>query len=124
MENEKTSCVPVSFSAVSMGAFALAGGVAAWGYFGGGAMSIAISTTGVSPFVHFAYGADGDWEHAAAAVEGSMEIYHMASSYVEGIQITGIPVLYQDAVLTGDSGGFVTNCFTAAASAFLRGWGF
>jgi hypothetical protein len=96
-------------------------GVAAWGALGGETMDVAVNVSlrAAPKFLHFSYGVGGIWEQA---VRGLGNMWIITGSGAE-LQITGIPVLFGDAVLAGDAGVGAFNCFTAVVSALARGWG-
>jgi hypothetical protein len=105
-----------------------AAAVFTWNAAGGGTMDIAISK-GPSPwFIHVRYGVSGAWEHAVLGTGrsglGGMTIVTDIFAGAGGTQITGIPVLLPQAVLTGAAASETAcSCVTAAIRAFLRGWG-
>jgi len=83
-------------------------------------MDIAIKYTGEpGKFYHLQYGSNGIWQEALGRV-GQMPIRTILASEVEGSMLTGIPILYPEAVMTS---GYAYNCFVAAFKAFSRGWG-
>lgn len=81
-------------------------------------MSVSVRYTGQAPkFIHFEYGVNGAWQQAMG--RGGWII----TGSGEGLQITGIPVLFPGAVLAGDRVASAYNCATAVMRAIFRGWG-
>lgn len=99
----------------------VAAAVWTWNAMGGGTMDIAVKYTGEPGlYYHVQYGANGIWQEALGRV-GQMPIRSVLASEVEGSLLTGIPVLYPEAVM---GSGYAYNCLVAALKAFGRGWGF
>jgi len=95
-----------------------AGALALWEAAGGATMNFSIEASTQNPLIfHVQYGVNGAWQHA---VGGLGNMWTIAGNGA-GLQITGVPVLFPNAVMLG---GSAICCSSAAGGAFLRGWGF
>jgi hypothetical protein len=99
--------------------------VAAWSMAGMPMMNVAWGPGGGLFNTHVVYGVGNTWVHATqvAGSAGLVVTAQRAASYMNYFAMRQIqlPVLYPHAVV--QTGQPATNCATAAASAFVRGWG-